>query len=158
MMRIRWTIVGMILTALLSQPFTLFAKQSGDWAAVKGLSKGQEVRVENKAGKKFDGTLDTVSDTKIVVSANGRSEEISYTDVKKVHQVGNDSRGTTIAIGTAIGAGVGTAIGVGLLAATGGSDSGGKVLAPFIAAGAGLGALAGAFVKKKKRTLIYEAK
>ena len=157
-MTMRWLIISITICAFLTQPFVLLAQNTNDWAAVKGLGSGQEIRVETKAGKKLDGKLEAVSDDKISVSTNGKTEEISVSDVKKVHRAGNGSRGTGIAIGTAVGAGVGTAIGIGLLAATGGSDDTGGVLAPFIAIGAGLGALAGAFVPRKKRTLIYEAK
>ena len=59
---------------------------------------------------------------------------------------GNGSRAKSIGIWTAIGAGVGTGVGVALLAATGGSDDGGKVVAPFILGGAGLGAVIGAVI------------
>lgn len=154
----RWTLICVTILALLSHPFPLLAQQSNDWAAVKGLGNGQEVRVETKAGKKIDGTLGSVSDDNIQIVTKAKTEDVAFADVKKVHRVGNGSRGTGIAIGAAIGAGVGAAIGGGALAATGGSDDTGAVIAPFIAVGAGLGALAGAFVRKKKRTLVYEAR
>jgi len=157
-MTIRWTLIGVTIIALLSQPFTLLAQQSNDWAAVKALGKGQEIRVETKAGKKFDGSLESVTDEKIVVVTKGRNEEVAVAEVRKVHRVGKGSRAPGIAIGAAAGAGVGAAIGGGLLAATGGSDDTTGVIAPFIAVGAGLGALAGALIPRKKRTLIYEAK
>ncbi|MEQ1604292.1 MAG: hypothetical protein ABL999_05430 [Pyrinomonadaceae bacterium] len=157
-MTIRWTLIGVTIIALLSQPFALLAQQADDWAAVKTLGSGQEIRVETKSGKKFDGTLGSVSDNKIVVVTKGKTEEVAFTEVKKVHRVGNGSRGPGIAIGAAAGAGVGAAIGGGVLAATGGSDDTIGVITPFILVGAGLGALAGAFIPRKKRTLIYEAK
>lgn len=156
-MTIRLTLIGVIIVAVLSQPFALLA-QSNDWSAVKALGNGQEIRVETKSGNKFDGELGSVSDDKIVVSTKGKTEEVAFTDVKKIHRVGNGSRGTGVAIGAAIGAGVGAAIGGGALAATGGSDDTGGVIAPFIGVGAAVGAVVGALIPRKKRTLVYEAK
>ncbi|HQZ97172.1 MAG TPA: hypothetical protein PK108_14905 [Pyrinomonadaceae bacterium] len=157
-MTMRWIVVSITIFAFLTQPFVLLAQASNDWRSVKALAGGTEVRVETKAGKKIDGTIEAVSDSTIGVSSKGKTEEVAFTDVKKVHQVKNGSRGPGIAIGAAAGAGVGAAIGGGVLAATGGSDDTGGVIAPFIAVGAGLGALAGALIPRKKRTLIYEAK
>lgn len=157
-MTIRWTLIGVILIALLSQPLSLLAQQTNDWAAVKALAKGQEIRVETKAGKKFDGKLDSVSDERIQITSKGKIDEVAFVDVKKVHSVKNGARAPEAAIGAALGAGIGTGLGLALLASTGGSDDTGGVIAPFIAVGAGLGALAGALMPRKKRTLIYEAK
>jgi hypothetical protein len=156
-MNIYRTLLFAVIVSLLSQPLALMAQQKGDWAAVKSLGGGQEIRVEAKAGKKIDGTVSSVSDDGISISTGNGTQDVSYAEVKKVFTVVNRSKGPGVAIGAAIGAGVGAAIGGGALAATGGSDDTGGVIAPFIAVGAGLGALAGAFWKRKKRTLIYEA-
>ncbi|MFT3746381.1 MAG: hypothetical protein QM785_19075 [Pyrinomonadaceae bacterium] len=158
-MTTRWTLISVVFVALLFQPLELFARQTSDWAAVKAISVGQAVRVETKAGRKYDGKLEAVSDDKISLrSKDGTVDQVAAGDVKKVHRVGSGSRAPGAAIGAAIGAGIGLGVGGGLLAATGGSDSGGKVVAPFIAAGAGIGALFGALTPKTKRTLVYEAK
>lgn len=157
-MYIRSFLVMMTMFAFLTQPFGAFAQNRGDWSSVRSLGSGSEVRVETKAGKKHDGTISSVTDSGISVLSKGQTVDVALADVKKVHSVGNGSRGKGVAIGGAIGAGVGAAIGGGLLAATGGSDDTGGVLAPFIAVGAGIGALAGAFLRGKKRTLIYEAR
>ena len=157
-MTVRFTLINIAIFALLSQPMSLFGQTTGDWSAIKALSVGQEIRVETKAGKKVDGKLVSVSDARISVSHGGQAEEFSVADVKKVYRIGKVSRGTGIAMGAAIGAGVGAAIGGGALAATGGSDNTGGVIAPFIAVGAGIGALVGGLIPRKKRTLVYEAK
>jgi len=157
-MNIRWSLFCVTIVALLTQPFAVLARSTGDWSAVKALANGQEVRVQTKTDKKIDGKLISVSDEKIVVDVTGKTEEIAFANVKKVHRVDKGSRGPGIALGAAVGAGAGAAIGIGAVQATGGSDNTGAVIAPIIAIGAGLGALAGAFVRKKKRTLIYEAK
>ena len=157
-MTMRWLIISITICAFLTQPFVLLAQNTNDWAAVKGLGSGQEIRVETKAGKKFDGSLGTVSDERILIASKGKTEEISFAEVKKLYRVGKGSIGTTIAIGSAVGAGVGAAIAAGALASTGGSDDSGAVFLTYAAVGAGLGALAGAFLRTKKRTLIYEAR
>lgn len=157
-MTFRLTLVFVTMFALLTNPFVLLGQQTGDWAAVKAIGSGQEIRVETRSGKKIDGDLESVSDDKIVVKVKGTSEEVSSSEVKKVYRVGNGSRGPGVGIGAAIGAGAGAAIGVASIASTGGSDDTASVITPFILIGAGVGALAGAFIRKKKRTLIYEAR
>lgn len=147
-----------MIFSIISQPSSLLAQQSDDWAAVKGLSSGQDVRVETKAGRKFDGSVSSVSDDRVSVLVNGGSQEIAFADVKRVYRVKSGSRGTGVAIGTAVGAAAGLGIGVGVNASRGGSDDTASVIWPFVAIGAGVGALAGAFLRRKNRTLIYEAR
>lgn len=157
-MTFRWTLIFITIFSIISQPFALLAQQTNDWAAVRSLSLGQEVRVETKAGRKIDGSISSVSDEKISMAVNGANQEIGFVDVKKVYSVKGESRGTGVAIGAAIGAGAGLAIGAGANASRGGSDDTASVVWPFVAIGAGVGALAGAFLRRKNRTLIYEAR
>ena len=150
--------VYLVILALFAQPMVIIGQTSSDWVTLKTLPAGSEIRVETKVGKLFDGTLTAVSETAISISSNGKPESIDSADVKKVFQARAGSRGRAAAIGSAIGAGIGTGLGVALLAATGGSDSTGAVIAPFIAIGAGVGAALGAVFPGKKRKLIFEAK
>lgn len=157
-MTVRLTIICITMILIISQPFSLMAQQSNDWSVVKGLSVGQEVRVETKNGKKVDGSVSSVSDEKILVAVNGGTQEAAFADVKKVYRVKSGSRGTGVAIGAAVGAGAGLGIGLGANASRGGSDDTASVIWPFVAIGAGVGAIAGAFLRRKNRTLIYEAR
>lgn len=157
-MTVRWTIICITMISIISQPLVLLAQQSNDWAAVKALGSGQDVRVETQTGRKIDGSVSSVSDEKILIMVKSGSQEIAFADVKKVYSAKGGSRGTGVAIGAAIGAGAGLAIGAGANASRGGSDDTASVIWPFVAIGAGVGALAGAFLRKKNRTLIYEAR
>ena len=151
------TLISVTILALLAQPFAMFGQSSNDWAAVRPLGSGTEIRVETRSGKKYDGRLQSVSDANISLLHKGQLENIPSSDVKKVSRYGGGSRGKSVAIGAAAGAGAGAGIGGILLASTGGSDNTGGVIAPFIAAGAAIGGVLGALLPGKKKKLVYEA-
>ncbi len=159
-MTTRHLALSFIIFALLTQPLLLFGQTSGDhgdWAGVKAMSVGQSLRVDTKSKKRFEGTLNNVSDTSITVLREGKTEIIDKSDVKKVSTVGKGSMGKSIAIGTGLGAGIGAAGAGGLLGATGGSDSTAAIFAIGIAIGAGIGAAVGAALGGHKHTLIYQS-
>jgi small nuclear ribonucleoprotein (snRNP)-like protein len=159
-MNTRCLTVSLFVLTLLTQPMFLFGQSldKSDWSGVKALPSGTNIRVETKAGKKFDGKLESVNDTMISLSSNAKTESFSVVDVKKIYRFGKGSRGKSTAIGAALGAGVGAGIGLAALGATGGSDDINSVLAPFIAIGGGMGAALGAAFPGKKRILLFEAK
>lgn len=160
-MTIRHPALLLIIFALLSQPLLLFgqaASDHGDWSTVKSLPVGTNLRVDTKSKKRFDGTLNSVSDTSVTVLREGKTETVDKADVKKIYSVGKGSMGKSIAIGTAIGAGVGFGGAGALLGATGGSDSTATIFAIGTAIGAGIGAGIGAALGGHKRTLVYESK
>ena len=159
-MKTRSFIIFAIFIALLSQPLFIFGQttSNGDWTGVKNLASGSRISLKTKDGIRFDGKLESVSDTAILISRQGKTESVEASTVKTIYQIVGKSRGTSIAIGAAVGAGAGAGAGFGLLGATGGSDNTGAVIAPIILAGAGIGAVLGAVFSKKKRTLIYESK
>ena len=57
-MTIRHLALSFIIFVLLTQPLLLFgqnASEHGDWAAVKSLPAGRNLRVDTKSKKRFDG-------------------------------------------------------------------------------------------------------
>ena len=158
-MTTRHLALSFIIFVLLTHPLLLFGQNDkGDWASVKALPAGASLRVDTKSKKRFEGTMNSVSDTSITVLREGKPETIDKSDVKKVYTVGKASMGKSIAIGTGLGAGIGAAGAGGLLAATGGSDSTAAIFAIGIAIGAGIGAGIGAALGGHKHTLIYQSK
>ena len=160
-MTIRHLALSFIIFALLTQPLLLFGQNKtdqGNWASVTALPAGSSLRVDTKSKKRFEGTLNSVSDTSITVLREGKTETVDKADVKKIYSVGKGSMGKSIAIGTAIGAGVGFGGAGALLGATGGSDSTATIFAIGTAIGAGIGAGIGAALGGHKRTLIYQSK
>ncbi|HVF48042.1 MAG TPA: hypothetical protein VNA17_10785 [Pyrinomonadaceae bacterium] len=156
----RQFIVSVIVLTLSIQPLFLFGQGASkdDWSNVMALSPGLEVSIEKTDRRTLRGVLQSVSDTAVTVSVNGRSDTVNRADVKKLYRTSKGSRGKAIAIGAAVGAGVGTGVGFGALGATGGSDDTGGVLAGFIAIGAGVGAALGALAGRTKKTLVFEAR
>ena len=156
-MTIRHLALSFIIFVLLTQPLLLFGQNKtdqGDWASVTALPAGSSLRVDTKSKKRFEGTLNSVSDTSITVLRDGKTETVDKADVKKIYSVGKGSMGKSIAIGTAIGAGVGFGGAGALLGATGGSDSTATIFAIGTAIGAGIGAALGGH----KHRLIYQSK
>lgn len=150
--------MSVVAIALLAQPIFLLGQGSADWASVKILPLGTNIRVETKAKKRFEGVVKSVSDTAITVTTKTATETIDRSDIKKLFRVEPGSRGKWAAIGAAIGAGIGAGLGVALLGATGGSDNAGAVIAPIIGAGAGVGGGLGAAFPERKRILVYESR
>lgn len=159
-MKIQYFVIVVILSGLLTNPAFLVAQSQsgGDWENLNSLSAGIQLLIQQKDGRTLKGKLATVSDTSIAISKNGKIETIERSNIKAIYRSGGNSIGKTVAIGAAIGAGAGAGIGLGAVAATGGSDDVGAVIAPIILIGAGVGALLGALAGKKKRILVYEAK
>ena len=160
-MTIRHLALSFIIFVLLTQPLLLFGQNKTDqrdWASVTALPAGSSLRVDTKSKKRFEGTLNNVSDTSITVLREGKTETIDRSDVETVSTVGKGSMGKSIAIGTAIGAGAGFGGAGALLGATGGSDSTATIFALGIAVGAGIGAGIGAALGGHKHRLIYQSK
>ncbi|MCI0663579.1 MAG: hypothetical protein L0220_21155 [Acidobacteria bacterium] len=130
------------------------------WEAVKSVPVGDEITVETRDGKKAKGRLASVTDTTLTLS--GKQQPVSFDQpaIRKVHRkVIGGSRAKNTLIGTAIGTGVGGGVAAVLLAATGGSDSTGEILAVGMLVGAGVGSGIGALIGKgEQKVLIYEAK
>ena len=156
-------IVSMYLLVFIlsTQPLIVFTQKKADlsdWSNVKVQPLGVGILVETKDGRSFAGTLDTVSDSMLQIARKGKTDTVELIDIKKVYRTGEGSRAKSIAIMTAIGAGVGFGAAGALLGATGGSDSTPQIFATGTAIGAGIGAALGAALGGHKRTLIYQVK
>ncbi|HEU4794726.1 MAG TPA: hypothetical protein VFT02_03790, partial [Pyrinomonadaceae bacterium] len=117
-----------------------------------------------KDGKTIKGTLSSVSDTTLSLTAKRGAVEVKRDDVRTVHEVikkGEGGKGALV--GTAVGAGAGLALGAVGDAQNQDGFGGEKLDNAFVAGltilGAGAGALAGYFIgrRKSKRVLVYEA-
>ncbi len=157
-MRIQKAITPLLILTILIQSAVVFGQSADDWGQVSRLSIGTRVRVEPKAGRKIEGTIQTVDDSGIGLSVNGATQRVAAPDVRRLYLIEKGSAGKSAAIGAAVGAAAGGGVGAGALAATGGSDDTAGVLAPFILVGAGVGALIGGVLGRKKAVLIYEAR
>ena len=93
-MTIRHLALSFIIFALLTQPLLLFGQNKtdqGDWASVTALPAGSSLRVDTKSKKRFEGTLNNVSDTSITVLREGKTETIDRSDIETVSTVGKGS-------------------------------------------------------------------
>lgn len=149
---------------LLSQPSFLMAQNASspqDWATVEALPAGSSLQIETKNGKRLKGKLSSASASALALGTRGNgTTSLNKDDIRKIYQVrASGSRGKTAAIGTAVGAGLGAGLALAALAATGGSDDFGGILAKGVLIGAGIGAGIGLAVGKgNRRTLVYESK
>lgn len=86
--------------------------QKTDWANVKGLTIGREIRVSLE-GKSFRGQLQNVTDDSLVIVAASSQQTLARADIKKVSTKGESHRLRNTLIGLGIGAGAGLGIGAG---------------------------------------------
>lgn len=134
----RWAL-SIFMFVLLSQNMPA---QSNDWAIVKQLVPGQDVKVQLIKGKSYRGPVQSVADDSIQV---GKDHVIQKQDVRRVLLPKPNHRVRHTLIGLAVGAGTGLAVGA---AADAGDKSGwfpnlGKeILPPFFGViGMGVGML-----------------
>lgn len=156
------TIAVLVLSFLLS-PLALAAQTtSTDWSRLNGLADGTKLSVKLKDGKKYDGTLEGVSDTTLSLTVKNARKEIRREEVASVHEVVKKSATKATLIGMGIGAGVGAA-----LIVVGDQtendtffETPDSITAGVAVVGAGIGALAGYLIGRsgKKRVLLYESK
>lgn len=165
-MRIPTRQITVVLTLLLSfllTPVTLLAQTGmNDWSRLNSIPSGTKLSVKQKDGKKFDGTLEAVSDSSLSLTVKNARKEVRREDVASVHEVSGKSATKSTLIGLGVGAGAGAAIG---LAGDASNDDGFESFDNAAAGvvtilGAGVGALAGFLIGKtgKKRVLLYESK
>jgi hypothetical protein len=158
--------VNIVLFALLANT-TLAQSVSDsarDWEAVKTLSTGEKLNVRLKNGKKLEGTVRSVSDTRLVLTRRTTTDDLDRGTISKVYRIVPRSTGKSIGKSTAMGAGIGFGAGAGL-GIWGGTyedlETAGLVgvLGGFGAAiGAGIGAFVGAIYVKPQKVMIYESK
>lgn len=157
--------VAIALTAsLLLSAVTVAAQgQANDWSKVAALSSGSNLSVKLKNGKTINGTLSSVSDSTLSLTAKNAPVEIKRDEVRSVHEVVKKSSATKATlIGTGVGAGAGAAAGA---IGDSNNDDGfekfdSAATAGLAIVGAGVGALVGYLIGRSgnKRALVYEAK
>jgi hypothetical protein len=136
----------LLLISLISS--LLHGAENPNWANLKQLASGQQVRVMVNSKKSLKGQFQSVSDDAIVIHTNGVEQTLSRSNVQEVslHRPGH--RGRHALIGAAIGAGAGLGIGAAIdndcnsqsIVCTG--NKGKAILAPaFGLIGAGIGSI-----------------
>jgi len=116
-----------------------------DWANVKRLAAGEEIRVSTTDGKSFRGQLQSTTDESLIMVAASAQQTLARAQVTKIATKGTSHRRRNALIGLGVGAGTGLAIGAGTdqsCAAHGcflGANIGKEVLTP-------LGALVGVII------------
>ncbi|HEY0730682.1 MAG TPA: hypothetical protein VGD38_21530 [Pyrinomonadaceae bacterium] len=154
---------AVVASLLLSAVSVAAQGQTNDWSKVAALSSGSNLSVKLKSGKTVNGTLSSVTDSTISLTAKNAPVDIKRDDVRSVHEVVKKSSATKAAlIGTGVGAGAGAAAGA---IGDSNNDDGFEKLdsaatAVMAVAGAGVGALVGYFIGRSgnKRVLVYESK
>lgn len=157
-------VVVVVVASLLLSAISVAAQgQTNDWSKVAALSSGSNLSVKLKTGKTVNGTLNSVTDSTISLTAKNAPVDIKRDDVRSVHEVVKKSSATKAAlIGTGVGAGAGAAAGA---IGDSNNDDGFEKLdsaatAGLAVVGAGVGALVGYFIGRSgnKRVLVYESK
>ena len=152
-----------VVAALLFSAVSVVAQgQANDWSKVTALTSGSKLSVKLKNGKTINGTLSSVSDSTLSLTAKN-AVDIKREDVRTVHEVVKKGSATKAAlIGTGVGAGAGAAVGA---IGDSNNDDGLESLdsaatAGLAVVGAGVGALVGYLIGRSgsKRVLVYEAK
>ena len=97
---------------LLIMAAAMASAQKTEWANVKGLPIGREIRVSLE-GKSFRGQVQNVTDDSLVIVAASSQQTLARAEIKKVSTKGESHRLRNTLIGLGIGAGAGLGIGAG---------------------------------------------
>jgi len=136
--------------------------QSGDWAAVEGLSNSADISIKTKQGKKLQGDFDSANPERIVIWSQERAfpgrkivrREIARNNVKEVRL---NRRFVSAAAGAAIGVGVGVGVGAAVDSQYSSNEDRGLLGAVLGILGAAIGAGIGKTHPFIKGKLIYVA-
>ena len=85
-----------------------------NWANVKGLTIGGEIKVSAAGGKSFRGQLQSVTDDSLVMLAANTQQSVPRAEVLRVSTKGESHRKRNTLIGLGVGAGTGFGIGAGI--------------------------------------------
>jgi hypothetical protein len=92
----------------------MLAAQKTNWANVKNLTIGAEIRVSIEGGKNFRGEVQNVTDEALIIVAASSQESLPRAQVRKVATKGESHRLRNTLIGLGVGAGAGLGIGAGV--------------------------------------------
>jgi hypothetical protein len=104
----------MKLALLLVLAASMAAAQKTNWANVRNLPIGGEIRVSLEGGKSYRGQVQSVTDEALVMVAASSQESLARAQIVKVATKGENHRIRNTFIGLAAGAGGGAGIGAGL--------------------------------------------
>jgi hypothetical protein len=104
-------LIGVLLVAGIAAAQPPSAKT--DWANVKRLAAGEEIRVSMGDGKSFHGQLQSTTDESLIMVAASAQQTLPRPQIAKVATKGDSHRGRNTLIGLGIGTGAGLAIGAG---------------------------------------------
>jgi hypothetical protein len=146
--------------ALLLLAFAVTAAADANWATVKSLTIGGEIKVSSVDGKSFRGQVQSVTDESLVILAANTQQSLPRAQVLKVSTKGESHRKRNAFIGLGIGAGAGLGIGAAVDGTCKGfcigpRDIGKAVLTPL---GALLGTIIGAVWPTGTWHDVYRAK
>jgi hypothetical protein len=85
-----------------------------NWANLKSLTIGEEIRVSLQDSKSFRGQLQSVTDDSLIMIAASSQQSLARAQVTRVSTKGESHRKRNTLIGLGIGAGGGVAIGAGI--------------------------------------------
>lgn len=102
------------LTLLIALTAAAAIAQKNNWANVKGLPIGGEIRVSLEGGKSYRGQVQNVTDESLIIVAASSQETLARAQIKKVSTKGDSHRLRNTLIGLGVGAGTGVAIGAGV--------------------------------------------
>jgi hypothetical protein len=87
---------------------------NSDWANLKQLATGDEIRVSMSDGKSFRGQLQSTTDESLIMVAASTQQTLARPQITKIATKGASHRTRNALIGLGVGAGGGLAIGAGV--------------------------------------------
>ena len=162
-MRRSTTAVAILLLAMTARTVCVPAQQrsgqgAGSWDSVQEFSRGDEIELFLDDRTVVKGKFASASDTKLVLTRDGKVTEFERTEVLEVYRLVSKSKTRSTLIGLGIGAAAGTGVGAIVGASTGPHESGEAHLPALMlgTVGAGAGTITGLLLGRgKKRVLIY---
>jgi hypothetical protein len=102
-------LVGLLFAA----GFAAAQSPNPDWAKVKQLAAGEEIRVSMADGKSFRGQLQSTTDDSLIMVAASSQETLERAKIAKIATKRDSHRARNALIGAGVGAAGGLAIGAG---------------------------------------------
>jgi len=101
---------------LLAASFAQAQSSSGttDWANVKRVAAGEEIRVSMSDGKAFRGEFQSATDQSLIMVAASSQQTLDRATVTRIATRRDSHRGRNALIGLGVGAGGGLAVGAGV--------------------------------------------
>lgn len=166
-MRRRIPVIHFVLITLLAMPTFTWSRATEEpnqgWAVLKAVQPGETLHVKLKDGKRIKGMLNSVSETRLIVTDEDQTTGFDRGDILEIRLSRGRSLKKPILTGAAIGAGAG--IGLGGIAAA--SDNDGQWFdvkaSDAVPIGAAVGAIVGTIIGltiglfPRRGDLIYKA-